>query len=297
MSRVGLQAHFISDGAYVDPFEISSVSIFRKDSIFYPSSVFNTETQLIDTPTVSGSILMNFRNIDPATNSNDFLPGNYVEGDSGIYKINVGKYIVVLDGITQQTGTINLDGLNESIQNKVSSTGDYVDVWTVRMTEDSELQTIVNEFSLRKGGFTVLTQPLMLKAKSRLVNSKITLGSKIDLKVATDIHVENRDIDSSIKNLLRENVITEGSIEIVKINDSANLPAHVTVSSFSNTQPLTSITSDNVLIFTWDTSTLSTHPQLIAGNFGSIRGIYSIKTKFNIFNEVIISDPMYLTLS
>jgi hypothetical protein len=137
----------------------------------------------------------------------------------------------------------------------------------------------------------------MIKSKSRLVNNKVTLGSKVDLKVATDIHVENSNIDESIKNLLRDNVITSGSVEIQKINEAANLPARVSVSSFANTSALTTMSADNVMILNWDTEALSTHSQLLAGNFDSIRGVYAIRAKFSIFGETIVTDPMYLTLS
>lgn len=300
LSKVGLQAHFLSDGEYQDPYQISAVTIFQTASNLYPSSVLNYDTQLINTSAVSGSILMNFANSAAETSNVAFNSSNFAEtiaAASGIYKISTGKYVVVLNGTISSSGVINLDGANELIPNKASATGDYIDVWTVTWVQGSLPQTIINDFSLRKGGFTVLTEPLMLKAKSRLVNNKVTLGSKVDIKVATDIHVENTVIDQSIKNLFRENVITSGSLEIQKLNDANTLPAHVIVSSFSDTSAVTNMTADNVMVFTWDTSTLSTHPQLIAGNFGSIKGTYAIRAKFRMFNEIIITDPMYLTLS
>jgi len=300
LSKVGLQAHFISDGEYADPYQISAVTIFSRASNLYPSSVLNEDTQLIDVTAVSGSILMNFCNSAALTNDQSFNPSNYsgtVTTTSGIFRLSRGKYIVVLDGTLDSSGTVNLGGANSLISNKTSATGDYIDAWTVTMVQGSLPQTVINEFSLRKGGFTVLTEPLMLKAKSRLVNSKVTLGSKVDIKIATDIHVENTLVDSSIKNLLRENVITSGSIEIQKLNEAATLPARVTVSSFSDTSVLVNMSADNVMIMNWDTNTLSTHPQLIAGNFGSIQGVYAIRAKYTVFGETLITDPMYLTLS
>lgn len=302
LSPVGLQVHFLSDGEYTDPYQISAVTIFSRDSNLSPSSILN-DSQLIDTSSVSSLILMNFCNSSVDTSNSAFLESKYNKDttSSGIYKIATGKYIVVLDGTltgaNQLSGTINLGGLNKVIKNQASSTGDYIDVWTIRMYAGSELQTVINDFTLRKGGFTVVTEPLMLKTKNRLVNSKVTLGSKVNLKVATDIVVENTKIDDSVKNLLRDTIITSGSIEIQKLNDAANLPARVTVSSFSDTSSVVEITSDNVLMYTWDTSLLPSHPQLVAGNFGSIQGIYSIKVKYRVFDEIIISDPMYLTLS
>ena len=297
LSRVGLQAHFISDGEYADPYQISAVSIFSRGVNLYPSSVLNEDTQLIDTPAVSGSILMNFHNLEAFTSSTSFDPSNYTGSylDYNIYRISKGRFIVVLDGTQAQEGDLNLDGLDEPISNKVSSTGDYIDVWTVKMYEGSELQTVINEFTLRKGGFTTITEPLMIKTKSRMFNSKVTLDSKVDIKIGTDVHVENTKIDSSIKNLLRENVITNASIEIQKHNESSNLPARITVSSFADTSSMISITADNVIILNWDTSQLKTHPQL--ENFGSLKGVYAIRAKFDVFHEKIVSDPMYLTLS
>jgi hypothetical protein len=300
LSKVGLQAFFISDGQYTDPYQISSVTVFSRSVNLYPSSVLDSDTQLIDTSSVSGSILMNFANAQSLTTASSFDTSNYggtPTTASGIYRTGVGKYIVILDGSINSSGVINLDGMSEVIQNRASATGDYIDVWTIKMAQGSLPQTVINEFTLRKGGFTVITEPLMLKAKSRLVNNKVTLGSKVDLKIATDIHVENTAIDSSIKNLLRENVITSGSIEIQKINEAANLPARVTVSSFANTSGLTSITADNVMILNWDTNQLPTHSQLVAGNFESIQGVYAIRAKFSIFGETIVTDPMYLTLT
>lgn len=298
LSKVGLQAFFISDGEFMDPYEINAVSIFSRSSNLYPSSILDTDSQLIDTANVSGSILMNFSNSATLISDQCFNASNYSTATtSGIFRTGVGKYVVVLDGTTNSSGILNLDGMSETIENRASATGDYIDVWTIKWVAGSLAQTVINEFSLRKGGFTVLTQPLMLKLKSRLINSRVTLDSKVDVKVATDVHVENRDIDDSTKNLLRENVVTSGAIEIQKINEAANLPARVTVSSFSDTSGLVTMSADNVLILNWDTSQLRTHAQLAAGNFGSIQGIYAIRVKFAAFGETIISDPMYLTLS
>lgn len=298
LEKVGLQAFFLLDGQYADPYQISAVTIFSRSANLSPSAILDNTTQLI-TSAVSGSILMNFSNSSVDTTNVAFNVSNYSGGQtaSGIFRTGVGKYIVVLDGTIDLSGLINLDAINTTVENGADATGDYLDVWTVKMAQGSELQTVINEFTLRKGGFTVITEPLMLKAKSRLVNSKVTLGSKVDLKVATNIVVENIGVDESIKNLLRDNVITSGSLEIVKINEAANLPAKVTVSAFTDTASLVQMSADNVMIFTWDTSTLSNHAQVAAGNFDSTRGVYAIRAKYSLFNEVLITDPMYLTLT
>lgn len=298
LEKVGLQAFFLLDGQYADPYQISAVSIFSRSANLSPSTILDNTTQLI-TSAVSGSILMNFSNSSVDTTNVAFNVSNYSGGQtaSGIFRTGVGKYIVVLDGTIDLSGLINLDAINTTVENGADATGDYLDVWTIKMAQGSELQTVINDFTLRKGGFTVITEPLMLKAKSRLMNTKVTLGSKVDVKVATNIVVENTGIEEGVRNLLRDNVITSGSLEIVKINEAANLPAKVTVSAFSDTSALVQMSADNVMIFTWDTGTLANHAQVAAGNFDSTRGVYAIRAKYSLFNEVLITDPMYLTLT
>jgi hypothetical protein len=298
LEKVGLQAMFLVDGQYADPYQISAVTIYSRTANLSPSTVLDSTTQLLDSDS-SGAIKMNFCNSSVYTSSVAFDASNYTGGQtaSGIYRTGVGRYVVVLDGTVTLIGKNNLFGLDSAIQNSAANTGDYIDVWTIKMAEGSDLQVVINDFTLRKGGFTVITEPLMLKAKSRLINNKVTLGSKVDIKIGTNIAVENTIIDDGIKNLLRDNVITSGSVEIVKINEAANLPAKVTVSSFAQTSGLTTMSADNVMILTWDTATLSTHPEVLAGNFDSTRGVYAIRAKYSLFNEVLITDPMYLTLT
>lgn len=298
LEKVGLQAFFLLDGQYADPYQISAVTIFSRADNLSPSTVIDPYTQLVDSE-VSSLVKMNFCNSSVATTSVAFNVSNYTGGQSasGIFRTGVGKYIVVLDGTIDLSGTLNLNGLSEIIENTADSTGDYIDIWTVKMAEGSEFQSVVNPFTLRKGGFTVITEPLMLKAKSRLVNNKVTLGSKVDLKIATNIVVENMGVDESIKNLLRDNVITSGAVEIVKINEAANLPSKVTVSSFADTSAAIQMTADNVMLFNWDTNSLTSHPDVAAGNFDSTRGVYAIRARYNLFGEVLVTEPMYLTVA
>ena len=118
LEKVGLQAYFLVDGQYADPYQISSVSIFSRSSNLYPSSILNTDTQLID-QTSSGSMLMNFCNSSADTSNSVFNATNYSGGQtaSGIYKTGVGKYIVILDGTINLSGSINLYGAGATIAN------------------------------------------------------------------------------------------------------------------------------------------------------------------------------------
>lgn len=300
LSKVGLQAHFLSDGQYADPYQISAVTIFSRSLNLYPSSVLNSETQLIDSSAVGDRVLMNFANSSTLTTNVAFNPSSYtgsIASTSSIYRLERGKYIVILDGTINSSGVYNLDGSSAPVANRCSGTGDYIDVWTLRWVEGSDLQTVINEFTLRKGGFTTITQPLMLKVKTRLINNRINLDSKETIKIASEVYVENRDIDVSIKNLLRENVVTSAAIEIQKENTESNLPSRVTVSSFADTSALVTISDDNVILLQWDTTQLKTHPLLLAGTMGALNSVYTIRVKFSVFGDTIVSDPMYLQVT
>jgi len=220
---------------------------------------------------------------------------------SGIYKIDTGRYMVVLDGTTQNlSGNLSCtfgEEADEVIKNSASTVGNYIDCWTVVMVTGSEPQVFINDFSLRSGLFTTVTEPLIFKAYNKLYNKKITLGSKADVKVATEIHVENQSISEDIRNLLRETLVTNASIQIEKINEELNLPSRVTVSGYSDTTGVVEVLSDNTILYTWDTDALKTHDEVLNGNLGSLQGTYLVRVKYSILNETIISEPMYLILT
>ena len=133
LGPTALILYFVNDGQYTDPESISGVSIFAASDNQSPSSVITSDGE-IDTA-VTGSILMHF---SPSANANttsiDFNPSNYnVTNASGIYKLDTGKYAVVLNSSgSTPSGVFNLSG-DTTILNEVSSTGDYIDVWTVQV--------------------------------------------------------------------------------------------------------------------------------------------------------------------
>lgn len=294
LSKVGLRVLFMQDGQYFDPYQISAVSIFKESLTFAPSSILDTE-ELISS-SVSSYILMNFSNPSPFTSHESFNPSSYTGlGESKIYRLNLGEYVAVLDQVEDQSGTINLWGSNQTIANAVSNIGDYVDVWTVKMFAESKLETIFNYFTLTRGNIQTITEPIMFRTRNRLLNNVIQLGSKVDIKIATDLTIES-NLNEEVKNTVRNSVIRSASVEISKLNNEINVPAKVTVSSFSDTEALTRITSNDTIVFTWDTDLIKTHEEALAGNLGSIKGVYTIQAKYNLFNERIVTPLMHLTV-
>jgi hypothetical protein len=238
---------------------------------------------------------MNFANSSVLTANSSFDSSNYTPATtaSGIYKLGTGQYSVVLDG------GLNLVGryLNTAVPNQASATTTYIDVWTVKMFAGSEYAVYINEFKLFDDTLFTTTQPLLVTTTNKLRNKNVKLGSKIDLTISTEFNIGNKDIDSSIKNIFKDSVITNPAIQIVKLNDDYTLPARVVVSSFANTSSLVDVTSDNSILFSWNTENLYTLPAIAAGTFGPLTGVYQIQTKYNVLNQTIFSDYLNLIVS
>lgn len=305
IQRVALRAFFINDGEYYDPYEISGVTVFSKSDNFNPNSV--VDENLISTSITSSQIIMHFT---PSGQDGGFPaqdPSGYrftgtgtgilnLLAASGVYRTGVGQYVCVLrSGIA---GLYNLHGSSVTINYRSADavTGDFIDCWTVRFDENSKYQTFINDFSLYNDTFFSVTQPIIFTTNNTLLNKRLTLSSIETLKITTDITIQNRDIDDSIKNLFKDSALTNAQIKIEKVNeDSTTLPATVEVSGFSNTSSTIDITSDNTILFKFDTTKLATHPQV--ANFGGLTGTYRLIAKYNLVGDTVITKPFYFTIS
>ena len=301
LQRVLLRTFFINDGAFQDPYQVSSVTVYKKTQNTSPSTVLNADN-LIDDDNQASAALMVFAPSSDGIVANDlsgFDPSSYAKGGfyenlSGVYRIAEGEYAVVLDG----TILSSLSGITHTgadINNTVDSATDYIDVWTVKQVSATNFKTIIHYFTLHDDSYINITEPLLVKTTNRLTNKHVTLGSKVDLKVSTETTVENANITEDIKNIFKASVITGASIKLEKANDGTHLPARVEVSGFSDTSGVVDITADNTLVFTWDTDLLATHPSV--AQFGGLVGNYFITVKYNMLNEIVVSPPMALILS
>jgi len=295
LGPTALLLYFINDGQYVDPYEISGVSIFAASDNQSPDSVIESGGEIKQD--VSGQVLMHFSNPASRTTDNSFDASNYIPDAiipdcSGIYKLDTGKYACVLNtpGILP-SGVFNLSG-EEIIENRVSATGDYIDVWTLRRAAGSDLDTIINEFTLNEDRFFGVTEPLLFRVATRLENNFLVLGSKIDLKFTNEFTLENANIDRSITNLFKQTLVMDPMLEIYKKNQDRNLAARVEVSGYSDTSGLMDVTSENTVVFNFDTDQLKNHPELLNGNLGSMTGTYVARLKFTALNQTIVSNEM-----
>lgn len=291
LQPVALRAFFINNGQFQDPYEISSVTIFTLSDNTSPSTIL-TSANLLNASIASGVVKMGFANSATLISNSAFSTSNYTPATtaSGIYKLGVGEYAVVLNG------QVSLSGQYEgtTIKNTASAVNDYIDVWTVRWVQNSDWEIFVNDFRLYRDSIFTTTEPLLLTTTNKLSNKHIKLGSKVDLKVTTEVNIANKNITRNIKNIFEDAAITSAQMQIVKLNDDYTLPARVTVSSYTDTSSIIDVTGDNTLVFNWDTNNLYTLPAVTAGTFGPLTGTYAIQVKYGILNQTIVSDLMYV---
>lgn len=296
LSRVGLRMFFMNDGVYQDPYEICSVTVFAKEKNVSPSTVLDSDGRIGST--YYSDVLMNFEpptvgSYPAGTNGGAIDATAYVPAAnaSGVYWVKTGEYVSVLDGTLNLCGT-NLDGLTE-IKNGAVTATDYIDIWTVVHTQGSLPKTYVRNFELHDDTFLAVTEPLLIKTSNRLTNKYVQLGSVVDLKVETQIAIENKNIDEGIVNIFKDSVITNAQFEIIKLNDNESLAGHIEVSSYADTAGSVDITSDNTIILNWDTNDLKTMASTLAGEAGALLGPYSVRAKYTVLNETIVTPLMH----
>jgi len=284
LKKVLLRSDFINSGSYFDPYQVSSVSVFRSSQNISPSSVLDSSSQLLS-EAAKASVKFRFTGVRDASN----YTGSTADASS-IYKDEDGRYLVILDG-TNPVSSVDASG--NVIENQCSSVGRYIDVWTVKMTASSDWQVFIHEFELHTDSIISLTEPLLLKTKHHLTPNIVDLGEKINMKISSEITVQNKSIDSSIKNTIHQSFVQDAKMEIVKTNSDSNLPARVEVSGFSDTSADIRVTADNTMVLSFDTASLTTSPP---EGLGSGTGDYYIRAKFNLLDETLITPRMYFTV-
>jgi len=300
-SKVMLRTYFINDGDFFDPYAISSVHVFNRSENISPNAVLNSEGVVASADTSTaymvfgpGSKQEGVVGTDSAFDESNYtgqvapfdpLTHTRCSGVSGIYHLNTGEFAAVLDG------TIDLSGVDQNgteIENTASFATRYIDIWTIKIAQDTDWKTYINNFELFDDAVIVITEPLLLRTKNTLFNKQVILGSRVDLKIGTEITVENQNIDESVKNLFRTSLISNPSVIIKKHNEDSNLPSLVWVSKPGLDQNI-SITSDNTIVYPFDTVADLSNVE----NLGSRSGTYSLQVEYNILSEKIVSPQMY----
>tara|TARA_R100001594_G_scaffold33506_1_gene62149 strand:- start:242 stop:1207 length:966 start_codon:yes stop_codon:yes gene_type:complete len=300
--RTILRAYFMRDGEYVSisDSQVSSVMLFKKEANTSPSTILESPGGLVSDSAASEAIWRWSTSGSVADGSTGILlnESQYSETEalscSSIFSVDTGRLAVVLNGVDNVSAMLE-DGTIVTSNNQLSGqpAARYIDVWTIKLCDACDWQTFINDTQFFQSNAVLLTEPLLLSTKQKLYNKKIELGSNQKLKIGTEVIIENKNIDNSIKNVLKNGLITSGSIEILKHNNDSNLPSWVTVSGHADTASLVEITQDNTFLFPFDTSVLTSGS---ITNLGSGTGTYSVQVKYNVLDETIISPMYYFTV-
>ena len=312
-TRVMIRTFFINDGEYTDPYQISSVHVFQRSQNLSPSTVLNSSGTVASGSTSSAAMVFGPSGTGILGSDTSFNPTNYsgaagattivpnpagtvqsCSALSGVYKLANGEFACVLDGVLAGT----LSGVDQNgtvMANTATAAREYIDIWTVKLVEGSDFKTFINYFELFDDSFISITEPLLLRTKSKLFNRQVVLGSKTDLKVGTEVTVENDKIDESVKNIFKDSVVTSATVVIKKLNEDSSLPARVTAVSSTDVD----ITSDNTIIYSFDTDS-----DLVNGNgvtldsdeLGTRRGTYSLQVTYTVLAEKIVSPLLYFVV-
>lgn len=310
--KVAIRTMFINDGEFYDPYDVSACTIFAKLSNATPSSIVDVDDGLIKSDATS-VVLMNFnisgnpvgadghdgtgtkvtsqRMTTPAQQTaNPLWNPPYVPGDraSGIFRVGVGDYVAVLDGSIDLSGTYDIrypyqGGIE--VANAASAVQDYIDVWTVKMAQGSEYQLFINNFSLYNDTFTTITEPLLITTRNKLLNKNLRYGEHLDMKITTDITVQNNTLPEETKNILRDYQITNPQIKIERVNeDSINQPARTEITSYVDAN----LTTENTILYSFNTNNLD---DVVPA------GTYIITAKYSYLTQDFVSPPFYFTIT
>lgn len=287
LQRVLLRTLFTNNGVFFDPVTVSSVTVFAKAQNTSPSSLIGSDGLLSDS--AASSALMRFSPSGSVEDESLYVPGQ--DNVSSIFKLGTGDYAVILDGVDSISG-VTRGG--SAIPNTASGAKAYLDIWTVQLVAGSDFQTFINDFTLHSDSFTILTERLLLTTTNRLRNKQIVLGSTEDIKISTEVTIDNKTLDLATKNIFRETIVTSAMVEIKKINDSDNnLPAWTTVSAFGDTSSTVEVTEGNTILWTFDTNVLTSG---LITDLGSGRGTYAVQVRYTLLAETIYSPLMYLKI-
>jgi len=292
-SRVMLKTIFVNDGEFQDPYQISSVHVFKRARNLSPSNILNDDGLVASSQQATASMLFGVVEDGVVAGNDGFGETKYTghiasnarpnpcSGVSGIYKLSKGEFACVLDGVV---GGALSGGSEVTIQNTASGATRYIDVWTVKLVQGSAWKTIINPFSLFDDSFLTITERLLFRTKNKLYNKQVILGSKADLKIGTEITVENRNIDESFKNVLKQTLVTSATLTVTKINEDSNLASRVEVV----TNKVVEVLSDNTMVYSLDTLAFSTVTGL-----GGATGTYAAQVTYYVLHEKIVSPFMY----
>jgi len=288
--KLALRALFYNDGVLIDPNDVSGVTVF-KYSDYSTSNVLDSNNLVSATPIFHFEPSGTDQPHDAADYGATWGGGTDFENASGIFKLGTGDFVAPLRLDKALSGVY--EGVELEASSAVSAATTYVDIWTVKLLAGSNYQVFINTFSLYEDTFLMLTEPLIAKATTKLLNKHLRYGEIVDLKFPVEVTVQNKNISQAIINTLKTTLIQNPAVKIVKVNDNPSLDGPFTVSGYSDTSSTVTQTADGTIVWNFDTTNLDT---LTGNTFGEARGTYKVHVQYTLNSDTIISPPFYFTI-
>ena len=304
-----LDFHNYVAGAPSNPFQVCSVHIF-------PNTTFGTADSYVNrTPgdadfglvssTATNMVFHNYKRNSvgvpvgfDANISAMPVESNYV-GDlrlaaSSIFKHDTtpGHFSVILQPSGQYFGISAAPPFANRYTNSASSTGGYIDIWTIVQDVGSRAQIYVNTLSMQTANVFGVSEPLQVTTSNKLVQRYVELGSKKRLQIHTEIVVDSEPIKQDLRNLIETgSLISNPQISIVKLNESPVLTSRVQITGVGGIGGFQSsdvqLDSQGTISYVWDTTNIT--PFYEDENLGGGTGVYEITVRYDVVGETIIS--------
>tara|TARA_R100000458_G_scaffold1977_4_gene1658 strand:- start:4116 stop:5111 length:996 start_codon:yes stop_codon:yes gene_type:complete len=311
LGKTALEFFYIKNGVYTDPYQVCSVVLVRDQTasstklgkiangdpeVFIDYNTSSSRYAQLASGIVS-AVDCRWRNLDYAPDENDkyrfthvvnpvssqFSVVNYggdVSSASGIFRIKEGHFAVVLppDGL-YVSSTWNLPDGNEytssgNATQSASAAGVYFDIWTVVDSPGSAARTYINKVQLYNDTIMGVAEPLLVTSKNSLVQKYVNAGSKVNLKVRTEISLNDKDTSKDIRSIFNESVIQD---------------AQMRVRMYSETDGAWQVISD------WDdVDNITSSDTMIKSTTFNIVGRYEVQVKYSLMDETIYSDKFGL---
>ena len=339
--RVGLRASFYNQGSVASPVAVSGVTLFSKNDFPDPSSVLGSDGLILSS--ITSSVIKYHWSTDFSLPINGAGGGNTTSGtkDTSSYNEQAndgstvwwlgasGNFAVILEGQkgsgdpswpSAPAATYSFHGSSVTIPLAASTAGEYFEVWTVQLAADLPYTSFIFPASLYYDAWVGLSEPLHLTTSHRLITKKIAENSTTDIKIATEVTVHNKALDSAMKNVLNDTLYTNLAFQLHKINEnpSDELDPIVSVkpegksiggtdgnyywSTTSNTYPGNKqlspihVGADRTIIIPMDFRMLG-GGSFTSGNRGAmgynVPGTWRVRCRYDLIGETVISPWMH----
>ena len=268
-----LEFHYLKGGAYQDPYEVSSVHIFKDTNAGDSSNWLDSSA----TSDRYGLILSSLEVSAVALFKVQAAESAYVAGSNKIFKSSTGKFGVVLE---EGMGWTDVNASSRTFTNAPAAK--YWDVWTVRDISGGSFSTYIHSFELFEDSIISLTEPLMVTTSQRLVQKYINKNSKTDLHITSQHTVTNSNVTSEVKNIFNNTILNNAAIRIIKLKDDTSTGApYDEVLSWTSTG--VTVNSEDTIIYNWDTATQAV-------------GTYELQVSSTFLNQNVMSDKFNLVV-